>query len=148
MMPQYCGDREGINMPKLLTTLLIIVLVLLPTVVMAQGEEAISPDALRRMGTSPLAAGTMIFASAAKTYNQRVDQTYASQPKAQRPYVTARQVATMMDGFIQKYHQGDQADAISLTHILGPNLTMDEKVAFIEKMTQAYLADGPKTPYK
>ena len=133
-------------MAKTFSSLLLIALMLFPAVVMAQGGAIVAPEALQLMGSSPLDAGTVIFDSAAKTYNQRVDQTYASQPKAQRPYVTARQIATMMAGFIKKYHQGDQADAISLTHILGPSMTMAEKVTFIEKMTQAYLQNVPQTP--
>lgn len=112
----------------------------------AQNRVPLTPEILQIMHSEPLAAATVIFESAATSYNQRIDQVYADQPKEQRPYVTTMHIATIVDNLIKEYYRGDKDGAILFTSTLGIEVPIEEKVALIEKITRAYLQSEPQTP--
>lgn len=100
---------------------------------------SMSREVFEAMKSEPLLAATMIFENASRQFNLRVDQEYAHQPADLRPYLTPLAFAHLSEELLKKYREGDPRGITEFAAILDVDAPLEEKIAFIEEMTHAYL---------
>ncbi len=107
-------------------------------------NQQISPGMLEALKSAPAATGRTAFELAAAQFNQWVDQQYAQTPKAQRPYLTPLRAAQLADSLVKSYRSGNRALAEEIAVRVPIEMSIDEKINFLELITQAYLAAEAK----
>lgn len=102
-------------------------------------SSKMSREVFEAMKSEPLLAATMIFENASRQFNLRVDQEYAHQPEDLRPYLTPLAFAHLSEELLKLHRAGDSRGIAEFAEILDVDEPLEEKIAFIEVMTQAYL---------
>lgn len=95
--------------------------------------------ALEIIRSSPAAAGKTMFELAAVQINRWIDDRFSNLPKAERPYVTPQTAARAADSLVRSYRAGDRLILTELAMRIPYDLSVEEKVDILEKVTTAYL---------
>lgn len=141
-------------MKKILTVLAIAALtVISSTNLQAEGNgqrgnpgyyQKIPPATLKVLLAAPAATGKTAFELAAREINKWVDQKMSNLPKNDRPYVDPLTVALMCDSLVKSYRSGNGTLAEEIAARIPVDLTVEEKISFLESITKAYLAAEAK----
>lgn len=105
----------------------------------------VPPMTVKTLLAAPAATGTTAFEFAAAQFNKWVDQQMANVPKNQRPYADAPTIARICDSLVKSYRSGNTAMAVEIASRIPFDMTVEEKMSFLETITNAYLAaEGKK----
>ena len=125
----------------LATTFLILSLAAQP---LSAERLTISSEMFRALKAAPKAAGQTVFEGGAKEFNRMIDKEYAKLPKSERPYLTPLRLAELSDSLVKSYRSGNRALAEELASRLPIEASIDEKIDFLEQITELYLKEAQK----
>ena len=108
------------------------------------GSFKVSSSMLKAMKAAPLASAGTVFGAGAKELNRLIDKKYAQTPKADRPYITPLRLAEMADSLVKSYRSGNRVLAEELAARVPVEGTAEDKIDFLETITNAYLAAEAK----
>mgnify|MGYP003623458856 CR=1 FL=1 len=140
-------------MKKFLITLSLTALILISSVSLyAQGSGKpssnyyikVPPVTVKALLAAPAATGKSAFELAAGEFNKWLDRKMSDLPKNERPYADALTIARMCDSMIKSYRSGNTALAEEIAWRIPVDMTVEEKISFLETITQAYLAAEAK----
>jgi|GEM_PF-4261577 len=109
-----------------------------------QAAKKVPPMALEMIDSSPANAGKTMFGAAAVQVNRMIDDRYSKLPKSERPYFTPQTLAKAADSLVKSYRAGDRLILTEIATRIPYDLTVDQKVDILEKVTKAYLAAEAK----
>lgn len=104
----------------------------------------IPPATLKALLAAPAATGKSAFELGAGEFNRWLDKQMPELPKSQRPYLDAPTLARMCDSMLKSYRAGDRVLAEEILSRIPVDLSLEEKVDFLETITRAYLASAAK----
>lgn len=101
--------------------------------------KKVPPMALEIINSSPAATGQTMFEIAAAQANRWIDDHYTKLAKSERPYFTPQTLAKAADSLVKSYRAGDRLILTEIAARIPYDLTVDQKVDILEKVTRAYL---------
>ena len=139
-------------MRKLMTTLALAALIILSsTFVQAQSGQLpasyyhkIPPVTIKALLAAPAATGKSAFELAAQEFNKWIDRQMPNLAKNERPYADALTMALACDSVVKSYRAGNTALAEEIARRIPIDMSMEEKISFMETITAAYLASETK----
>ena len=141
------------KMKKFLLTLSLASLILLSAAGLhAQGSGQpsssyylkVPPVTVKALLAAPAATGKSAFELAAGEFNKWIDRQMPDLPKNERPYANAMTIARACDSITKSYRSGNTALAEEIAWRIPVDMTVEEKISFLETITQAYLASEAK----
>ncbi len=110
--------------------------------VLSPGETrsfTISREMFEAFKAAPKTSAQRFFEGGAERINRGIDKRYADRPRAERPYLTPRRLAEVVDSMVKGYRAGHTALLEELAARVPVEGDLEEKVAFLEQITALYL---------